>query len=86
KDAYVLSHLNRYLYNAVLPFSSARFLHQLISKFKLLPDFLYHLLTTLRGARTLNEEYCDVVHVDSETGQLPRLSQRAGYILTRMLL
>jgi hypothetical protein len=36
-------------------------------------ELLYYALTTLRGSRTLGEEYCDIVHVEANTLQLPLL-------------
>ncbi|KAF8472774.1 Pex12 amino terminal region-domain-containing protein [Kalaharituber pfeilii] len=86
KDAYVLSLLNTHLTTALRPLSGARLIHQLTPELKLLSDFLYHSLTTLRGARTLGEEYCDIVHVDAETGQLPKLPQRTGFVATVCLV
>lgn len=51
----------------------ARILHQYSSEAKAFADLLYMSLTTLRGSRTLGEEYCDIVHVESESQRLPSL-------------
>ena len=47
---------------------------------------LYHSLTTLRGARTLGEEYCDIVHLDADTFRLPGIAKRTGFVATIVLV
>ena len=64
----------------------ARSLHKYTPETRLLADTLYQILTTLRGARTLGEEYCDIIHVDSSTNTLPQLPQRAGFVATVVLV
>jgi peroxin-10 len=53
---------------------------------KTFADLLYLSLTTLRNARTLGEEYCDILQVESSTTKLPVLRRRLGFILTTILI
>ncbi len=63
----------------------ARTAHTYISETRVLSELLYLGLTTLIGNRTLGEEYCDIVQVESDEGRLPALGRRAGYILSYVL-
>lgn len=47
-----------------------------------LSELLYLCLTTLLGNRTLGEEYCDVIQVESDTLRLASLPRRLSYILS----
>lgn len=84
KDAYYQGVLAEQMATILRSFYGARFLHKYMLETKTIADLLYLSLTTLRGARTLGEEYCDIVHVD-EQHRLPSLDRRAGYILTSIL-
>ena len=64
----------------------ARILHKYSLETKTFTDLLYLSLTTLRNARTLGEEYCDILHVESSTSKLPALRCRLGFILTTILV
>lgn len=68
------------------PLAGARILHKYTLETKTIADILYLTLTTLRGARTLGEEYCDILHVESSTLRLPGLKRRLGFILTTILI
>lgn len=61
-------------------------LHKYSLEAKTFADFVYLSLTTLRNARTLGEEYCDILHVESATSKLPALRRRLGFILTTVLI
>ncbi|CUS23480.1 LAQU0S10e01354g1_1 [Lachancea quebecensis] len=47
---------------------------------------LYLALTTLRGRRTLGEEYVDLIHVNRNGEKLPRRLQRLLFILSHALV
>lgn len=81
KDAYFSSVLHEHLSTLLRKIYGARFVHTYLSESRVLGELLYLGLTTLIGNRTLGEEYTDIVQVESETGRLPALGRRAGYIL-----
>jgi peroxin-10 len=71
KDAYFTGHLA----------------HSLAPELRTSAALLYFALTTLPGNRTLGEEYCDLVQVDSSASlALPGLRSRAAYIAGTVLL
>ncbi|CAR23157.1 ubiquitin-protein ligase peroxin 10 [Lachancea thermotolerans CBS 6340] len=47
---------------------------------------LYLALTTLRGRRTLGEEYVDLLHVNRNGEKLPRMLQRLLFVLSHALI
>ncbi len=81
KDAYFSGVLHEQLSTLLRKFYGARIAHTYLSESRVAGEILYLCLTTLIGNRTLGEEYTDIVQVESETGQLPALGRRAGYIL-----
>jgi peroxin-10 len=85
KDAFYQSLLFDHLADIVRDVRGARFIHLFGNETRAAADLLYLALTTLVGNRTLGEEYCDVVQVEDDTGRLPDVKARAGYILTSVL-
>jgi peroxin-10 len=85
KDAYFSGVLLDQLSTLLRKLYGARFAHTYVSETRVLGELLYLGLTTLIGNRTLGEEYTDIVHVESESGRLPALGRRAGYILACVL-
>jgi peroxin-10 len=85
KDAYFSGVLLDQLSTLLRKVYGARFAHTYVSETRVLGELLYLGLTTLLGNRTLGEEYTDIVHVESESGRLPALGRRAGYILACVL-
>jgi peroxin-10 len=81
KDAYFSGVLLEQLSTLVRKLYGARLAHTYVSETRVASELLYLGLTTLIGNRTLGEEYTDIVQVESESGQLPALGRRAGYIL-----
>lgn len=81
KDAYFSGVLLDQLSTLLRKLYGARFAHTYVSETRVLGELLYLGLTTLIGNRTLGEEYTDIVQVESESGRLPALGRRAGYIL-----
>ena len=85
KDAYFSGVLLDQLSTLLRKLYGARFAHTYVSETRVLGELLYLGLTSLIGNRTLGEEYTDIVHVESESGRLPALGRRAGYILACVL-
>lgn len=85
KDAYFSGVLSEQLSSLLRKIYGARFSHSYSSETHVLSELLYLGLTTLIGNRTLGEEYCDIVQVEGETGRLPALGRRAGYIISCIL-
>ena len=86
KDAYYQSQLVDQLSALLRKLYGARFIHSYTTEIGAIADLLYHSLTTLRGARTLGEEYCDIVHLDADTVMLPGLAKRTGFVATVVLV
>jgi peroxin-10 len=86
KDAYFQGHLLEQLSSILRQLYGARFAHTYTSEVRTAADLLYLSLTTLVGNRTLGEEYCDIVQVEDDTGRLPSVARRSGYILATILL
>jgi peroxin-10 len=81
KDAYFSGVLLEQLSTLLRKLYGARFAHTYLSETKVLGELLYLGLTTAIGNRTLGEEYTDIVQVEGESGRLPALGRRAGYIV-----
>jgi len=85
KDAYFSGVLLEQLSTLLRKLYGARAAHTYVSETRVLGELLYFGLTTLIGNRTLGEEYTDIVQVESESGRLPALGRRAGYIISCIL-
>ncbi|KAH7391716.1 Pex12 amino terminal region-domain-containing protein [Pyrenochaeta sp. MPI-SDFR-AT-0127] len=81
KDAYFSGVLHEQLSTLLRKLYGARFAHTYLSESRVVGELLYLGLTTAIGNRTLGEEYTDIVQVETESGRLPALGRRAGYIL-----
>ena len=86
KDVYFQNVLFENLSNILRKFYGARFIHSYTSEARTFVELLYLGCTTLIGNRTLGEEYCDVIQVESDTLQLPSLLRRSCYILSTVVL
>ncbi|KAI0843113.1 Pex12 amino terminal region-domain-containing protein [Hypoxylon sp. FL0890] len=85
KDAYFQGLLTNQITDLHRSLLGARSAHAWAAESRTLADLLYLCLTTLLGNRTLGEEYCGLVQVESNTGALPALSKRAAYIAGSIL-
>jgi peroxin-10 len=85
KDAYFSGVLLEQLSTLLRKLYGARFAHTYVSETRVLGELLYLGLTTGIGNRTLGEEYTDIVQVENESGRLPALGRRSGYILSCIL-
>lgn len=86
KDVYFQGVLLEQLSTIVRKLYGARFLHTYTSEARTFTELLYLGLTTFIGNRTLGEEYCDIIQVESPNLHLPSIHRRAGYILSTVLL
>ncbi|KAI1381685.1 Pex12 amino terminal region-domain-containing protein [Hypoxylon crocopeplum] len=85
KDAYFQGLLTNQITDLHRRLLGARSAHAWTAESRTLADLLYLCLTTLLGNRTLGEEYCGLVQVESGSGSLPALSKRAAYIAGSIL-
>jgi len=93
KDAYFQGVLTNQLTDLIRRLLGARTAHAWTSEARTFADALYLSLTTLPGNRTLGEEYCDLVQVDTAPSDpsgsgplLPSFSKRAALIASSTLL
>ncbi|KAF8252619.1 hypothetical protein K440DRAFT_594082 [Wilcoxina mikolae CBS 423.85] len=82
KDAYYQGLLLEKLQTILRNIYGARILHQHHLEAKVAAELLYLGLTTLRDARTLGEEYCEILPVNRDGITKPSFKTRAGWILT----
>ncbi|KAI1802756.1 Pex12 amino terminal region-domain-containing protein [Daldinia bambusicola] len=90
KDAYFQGLLTNQISELHRRLLGARSAHAWASESRTFADLLYLSLTTLVGNRTLGEEYCGLVQVESSSspsssGALPSLNRRAAYIAGSIL-
>uniref|UniRef100_A0A060T7Y6 RING-type E3 ubiquitin transferase n=1 Tax=Blastobotrys adeninivorans TaxID=409370 RepID=A0A060T7Y6_BLAAD len=81
KDAYIESTLKESIETVLRKWKGSRFVHSHAPHVSSGTSLLYLALTTLLGARTLGEEYCDIFYVNRK-GDLPSWTRRAGYVLS----
>ncbi|KAG6007834.1 hypothetical protein E4U21_005420 [Claviceps maximensis] len=86
KDIYFTSHLTNTVTELHRRLFGARSTHAHAPDLHSLANLVYFCLTTLPGNRTLGEEYCDIVQVDSPRGRLPDIYKRAAYIGGNIIL
>ncbi|KAI2618919.1 Pex12 amino terminal region-domain-containing protein [Hypoxylon sp. NC1633] len=85
KDAYFQGLLTNQIADLHRHLLGARSAHAWAAESRTVADLLYLCLTTLLGNRTLGEEYCGLVQVESGSAALPALSRRATYIAGSIL-
>lgn len=87
KDAYFTGHLANTFTELHRRIFGARATHAIAPELRSVAGLVYFCLTTLPGNRTLGEEYCDLVQINSgENGKLPSLQTRSAYIAGSILL
>ncbi|KYK56825.1 RING-1 like protein [Drechmeria coniospora] len=86
KDAYFTGYLANTLTDLHRHLLGARATHAVAPELRSLASLLYFSVTTLPGNRTLGEEYCDLVQVESPTGRLPAFNARAAYVAGTIVL
>ncbi|EXJ91020.1 hypothetical protein A1O1_04127 [Capronia coronata CBS 617.96] len=80
KDAYMIAQVSSEASTILRALLGARVAHKYSTATNHLSELIYLSLTTLLGNRTLGEEYCDVIQVESDTLRLAGLGRRVGYV------
>ena len=86
KDTYFQGILLENFCEVLRKLYGARFSQLHLTEARTLTNFLYLACTTLIGNRTMGEEYCDIIQVESESLKLPPIYRRVGYILSTVIL
>ncbi|KAL6452060.1 PEX10 Peroxisome biogenesis factor 10 [Candida maltosa Xu316] len=85
KDAYFESSYRSQLQDILQFIKGQRFVNSYPQEITILAKAIYLSLTTLLGARTLGEEYVDLIYVNRTGKRLPKLLPRLGFILSYAL-
>ncbi|ABN65941.2 predicted protein [Scheffersomyces stipitis CBS 6054] len=86
KDAYFESSYRSQLSDVIQLFKGQRFVNTYPEEITVFAKSAYLALTTLIGARTLGEEYVDLIYVSRSGKRLPKLLPRIGFIMSYALL
>ena len=86
KDKYFQAVLFDQLSDVLRSFCSSRYLQIRSAEIRTLTEFLYFGCTTFLGNRTLGEEYCDLIQVESGALKFPSLLRRSAFIIFGILL
>ncbi|KAI3402629.2 PEX10 [Candida oxycetoniae] len=86
KDAYFESSYRTHLQDFFQIFKGQRFINEFSQEITVLAKALYVALTTVIGARTLGEEYVDLVYVTKSGRKLPKILPRVGFLLSYALV
>lgn len=86
KDAYFKGRLTNTITDLHRRLFGVRSTHAFAPDLHSLATLLYFCLTTLPGNRTLGEEYCELVQVESPSGRLPDVCKRTAYIGSSIIL
>lgn len=86
KDSYFESLYRKHIQDAVQVFKGQRFINTHPEEIGVFSKFFYLALTTLIGARTLGEEYVDIIYVNRTGKRIPKLLPRLGFVLSYSLL
>ncbi|ODQ81860.1 hypothetical protein BABINDRAFT_160092 [Babjeviella inositovora NRRL Y-12698] len=86
KDSYFELALRSQLQDVLQIFTGQRFIHTHPEEITIFAKALYLGVTTLLGARTLGEEYVDLVYVNRQGRKFPRMASKLGFIASYALL
>lgn len=86
KDAYFESSLKTQVHDVLHILKGQKFVNSYGNEISVAAKALYLALTTLMGARTLGEEYIDVMYVNRSGKRLPKLLPKIGFILSYAVL
>ena len=93
KDAYFQEVVHEHTTTILRRLVGSRATYTWASETRTFAELLYLLLTTVVGNRTLGEEYCDVLQVETGSGRgsgdgrrLPGLKRRVGYVVSAVLV
>lgn len=82
KDAYFESYFYAQITEALNVIKGQRFINLHSEEILVATKALYLALTTLIGARTLGEEYVDLIYVNRTGKKLPKLFSRLGFVVS----
>lgn len=86
KDTYFESSYRSQVQDVLHIFKGQRFINTHPEEITVAAKTLYLVLTTLIGARTLGEEYVDLIYVNRTGKRFPKLIPKLGFILSYALL
>lgn len=86
KDNYFSSTLNSQIQEALRIFKGQRFVNSHPEEITTIGKTLYYLVTTVFGARTLGEEYVDIIYVTRLGKRFPRLKSRILFTVSFILV
>lgn len=86
KDSYFESSFRSQVQDVLHVLKGQRFINTYGNEITVGAKSLYLILTTLIGARTLGEEYVDLMYVNRSGKRLPKLLPKLGFILSYALL
>lgn len=86
KDVYVFQSLAAKLLSVLRLTAGQRFVNSFPHEVSLAAKLVYLCLTTLRGTRTLGEEYVDIIHVHRSGTKLPTHFRRAAFVVAYTVL
>ncbi|KAK6201580.1 Pex12 amino terminal region-domain-containing protein [Scheffersomyces amazonensis] len=86
KDAYFESSYRTQINEVLQLFKGQRFVNSYPEEITTVAKALYLALTTLIGARTLGEEYVDLIYVNRSGKRIPKILPRIGFILSYAVL
>ena len=86
KDAYFESSYRSQLQDLIQMIKGQRFINAHPEEITVLAKAIYLALTTLIGARTLGEEYVDLIYVNRSGKKLPKLLPRLGFVVAYALI
>lgn len=86
KDAYFESSFRTKIQDVLHVLKGQRFVHTHPEEITVAAKSLYLILTTLLGARTLGEEYVDLMYVNRSRQRFPPLVSKIGFIFSYALL
>lgn len=86
KDAYFELSFRQQVLDALHILKGQRFINTHPEEITVAAKTVYLLLTTLLGARTLGEEYVDLLYVSRSGRRLPKLLPKIGFVLSYALI
>ncbi|KAG5418751.1 PEX10 [Candida metapsilosis] len=86
KDAYFESSYRSQLQDLIQMIKGQRFINAHPEEITVFAKAIYLALTTLIGARTLGEEYVDLIYVNRSGKKLPKLLPRLGFVVAYALI
>lgn len=86
KDAYFEADIRAKIQDVLHALKDQRFVYSHPEEITVLAKGVYLALSTLLGARTLGEEYVDLIYVNKSGKRLPNIKQRFGFVVSYALV